>query len=108
MRMPRALGCSALIKLPDLQFELLPLAREVPLVGDHELLAGGAILAEWFFIRVDGLQKWREQASNKDSRRIQPSRGDVHGDRTMRQHLSYVHLSPLPRRCGLQLVDASD
>jgi hypothetical protein len=105
MWMPRASCCPTLVELPDLQFELFLLAREVPLVGDHKFFACGAILPERLFISVDGLEKWSDQPPHKDPWQIQPSRGYVYCYGTMCHHLSHVHLPPLPLGCGLQLVD---
>src|SRR5438128_2703548 len=105
MWMPRASYCPAFAELPELQFELFPLASEVPFVGDHKFFAGGTILPEWLFIRVDGLEKWSDQPPHKHPRQIQPSRGDFYRYGTMRHHLSHVHLSPLPRGRGPQRID---
>jgi hypothetical protein len=73
MWMPRAFRFPALVKLPDFHFELFLLVREIPLVGDHEFFACGAIFPERFFISVDGLEKRGDQPPNKDTRWIQPS-----------------------------------
>src|SRR5271157_2097096 len=108
MWMTRALRFSAVVELPDLPFELLLLAREIPLVGDHQLFIGGDILPKRSFICEDGLEKRTDQPPNENSRRIQPSRGHVHGSRTMCHHLCHVHLSPLPHGRGLQIVYARD
>jgi hypothetical protein len=52
---------SALEELPDLQFELFLLAREVFRVGDHQCFIGGAILPKWFFVDKDGLENWTDE-----------------------------------------------
>src|SRR3954451_21989974 len=104
MGMPRTSGFSALGELPDLNLQMFPLAREVSPIGDHELFARGAIPLERLFIGVDRSEKRSDQPAQKDTRQVQRSRGYIHYDRTVRQHLRRIHLPPLPLRCRLQLV----
>ena len=108
MGMPRTAGLSALGKLTELHFELVALPREIAPVGDHKLFSRGSVLREGFFVRVDGLDEGSEQPADQDTRQVEPSRGDVHGDGAVRHHLRDVHLAPLPPGCRLEVVDAGD
>src|SRR5437868_12157704 len=88
MWMPRASYRSTLIEFPDLQFELFTLVREVPLVGDYQFFACGAILPERFFISVDGLEKWTDQPPQEDSWQIQSSGSYFYCYGTVCHHLA--------------------
>ncbi len=108
MRVACALCLSALVKLPDPDFELFLFASEISRIGDHQLLVGGAVPGKWLIVAIDGPDEWSKQPSQQDPRPYESAGSKIERGGAMRHHLSYIHFAPLPRGRWLKFVDTRD
>ena len=103
-----ALRFPALVKLPNANFELLLFSIEIPRIGEHKFLVGGAVPGKRFFVAIDGPDEWSDQPAQQDPRPHEPAGSEIERRGTMRHHLGGVHFAPLPLGRRLKLVDSRD